>query len=362
MYNAEIRSDMMDRRQRYSSNPIKNKNLKIDVKFDITELDLFCAYILSENHSIRRGNIINLRNLLAIIDMQVYRNDQERLNRFDFINKGIEARLQYNLTTTDMIFSHICGGFGSTIQNTFKQLNNSEVEWVNSTVSEIMHYSIIYNDVDEGLALLTKFKSTDYINRGSIVSEIENWINHMQVKFRRSRANNAEDLTFSLTGENYVQAMQETYRQVTSPSNRLLFGSQALNALTGGGVEATRVYTLLGLPGEGKSSTLVDMAIELKKYNKNYICSDPTKRPCVVLLVMENSIKETVQRVFSMCVGKDMASFTEDGAIDAIRTPMVTTSKIVPSLVRSTLTSFRLNFCSISLHRWQFAKCNDYKC
>ena len=209
--------------------------------------------------------------------MQVYGNDQERLNRFDFINKGIEARLQYNLSTTDMIFSHICGGFGSAIQNTFKQLNNSEVEWVNSTVSEIMHYSIIYNDIDEGLALLTKFKSTDYINRGSIVSEIENWINHMQVKFRRSRANNAEDLTFSLTGENYVQAMQETYRQVTSPSNRLLFGSQALNALTGGGVEATRVYTLLGLPGEGKSSTLVDMAIELKKYNKNYVCSDPTK-------------------------------------------------------------------------------------
>ena len=320
MYSAEIRSDMMDRRQRYSNNPVKNKNLKIDVKFDITELDLFCAYILSENHSIRRGNIINLRNLLAIIDMQVYGNDQERLNRIDFINKGIEARLQYNLSTTDMIFSHICGGFGSAIQNTFKQLNNSEVEWVNSTVSEIMHYSIIYNDIDEGLALLTKFKSTDYINRGSIVSEIENWINHMQVKFRRSRANNAEDLTFSLTGENYVQAMQETYRQVTSPSNRLLFGSQALNALTGGGVEATRVYTLLGLPGEGKSSTLVDMAIELKKYNKNYICSDPTKRPCVVLLVMENSIKETVQRVFSMCVGKDMASFTEEGAIDALRT------------------------------------------
>ena len=127
----------MDRRQRYSNNPVKNKNLKIDVKFDITELDLFCAYILSENHSIRRGNIINLRNLLAIIDMQVYGNDQERLNRIDFINKGIEARLQYNLSTTDMIFSHICGGFGSTIQNTFKQLNNSEVEWVNSTVSDV---------------------------------------------------------------------------------------------------------------------------------------------------------------------------------------------------------------------------------
>ena len=312
---------MIDRRQKYTNtNPVKNKNLKIDVKFDITELDLMCSYILSENRSIRRGNIINLRNLFAIIDMQVYGNDEERLKRIAFINKGIEARLQYNLTTTDMIFSHICGGFGSTEQNTFKQLNNSEVEWVNSTVSEIIHYSIIYNDIDEGLALLTRFKSTDYINRGEIVAQVEEWINHMQVKFRRSRANNTEDLTFSLTGENYIQAMLETHRQLASPSNRLLFGSQALNALTGGGVEATRVYTLLGLPGEGKSSTLIDMAIEIKRYNKNYICSDPTKRPCVVLLVMENSIKETVQRIFSMCVGKDMLNYSEEEAMDILRT------------------------------------------
>lgn len=310
----------MDRRQRYSnSNPVKNKNLKIDVKFDITELDLMCSYILSENRSIRRGNIINLRNLLLIIDMQAYGNDQERLKRIDFINKGIEARLQYNLTTTDMIFSHICGGFGSNNKNDFKQLNNSEVEWVNNTVSEIMHYSIIYNDIDEGLALLTKFKSIDYINRGDIVNQIEDWLNRMQVKFRRSRANNAEDLTFSLIGENYIQAMLETHRQLASPSNRLVFGSQALNALTGGGVEATRVYTLLGLPGEGKSATLIDMAIEIKRYNKNYICSDPTKRPCVVLLVMENSIKETIQRIFSMCVGKDILNYSENEIMDILR-------------------------------------------
>lgn len=310
-----------DRRQKYTSlNPVKNKNIKIDVKFDITELDLMCAYILSENRSIKRGNIINLRNLLAIIDIQAYGNDEERLKRIEFINKGIEARLQYNLTSTSMIFSHICGGFGSSELNTFSQLTNSEVEWVNNTVSEIIHYSIIYNDIDHGLALLTKFKATDYINRGAIVEEIENWINALQVKFRRSRANNAEDLTFALTGENYIQSMIETHRQLVSPSNRLVFGTQALNALTGGGVEAGRVYTILGLPGEGKSATLIDMAIEIKRYNKNYPCSDPTKRPCVVLLVMENSIRETVQRIFNMCVGKDMLEFTEEEAMDILKT------------------------------------------
>ena len=309
-----------DRRQRYSNSPIKNKNLKIDVKFDITELDLICSYIISENNAIHRGNIINLRNLFSIMDMNGYGNDQERLSRIDFINRGIEARLKYNLTSSDMIFDHINGGFGSGMRNTLRQLNNSEVQWVNSAISETLKYSIIYNDVDQGLALLTKFKATDYANRGPIVKEIEDWVNAMQVKFRRAKADNSQDIAFSLTGENYIQAMLETHRQLASPSNRLLFGSQALNALTGGGVEATRVYTLLGLPGEGKSSTLIDMAIEIKRYNKNYKCADPTKRPCVVLLVMENSIKETVQRIFSMCVGKDMLNYTEEEAMEVLRT------------------------------------------
>jgi replicative DNA helicase len=311
----------MDRRQRYSNkNAIENKNLKIDIKFDITELDLICSYILSENNSIHRGNIINLRNLFNIVDLNQYSNDQERLKRIDFIKKGIEARLDYNLTNTDMIFNHIFNGIGNGEVNNFRQLNKSEVEWVNSTVSEIIHYHTIYNDIDNGLALLTEFKSTDYINRKDVVSRIEKWISDMQVKFRRSRADNNEDLTFSLDGENLVQSMLETYKQLTSPSNKLIFGTQALNILTGGGVEAARVYTLLGLPGEGKSSTLIDMAIEIKRYNKNYICQDATKKPCVVLLVMENSIKETIQRIFSMCVGEDMINYNEDEIINILKT------------------------------------------
>lgn len=313
---------IIDRRNFYANKTkaVKNKDIKIDVKFDITELDLMCSYVLSENKSIKRANIINLRNLLEIIDIQSYTGDQERLNKIEFINKGIEARLKYNLTTTNMIFNHICGGLGSTLINSYVELSNSEVEWVNLTVSEIIHYSVIYNDIDKGLALLTKFKATDYINRGSIVADIERWVNEIQVKFRRSRANNDDDMTFSLIGERYIQGMTETHKQLKSPSNRLIFGTQALNMLTGGGVEATRVYTLLGLPGEGKSSTLIDMAIEIKRYNSSYRCSDPTKRPCVVLLVMENSIKETIQRIFSMCIGEDMTNYTEEEAMRLLQT------------------------------------------
>lgn len=311
---------MEDRRAKYTNNPIKNKDLKVDVNFDITSLDVMCSYIVSNNRNITRGNVINLRNLILLIDMNNYSNDTERLKRFDFILKGIDARLNYNLTNTDMIVSHIAGGIGCTTDIKYNQLNNDELNWVNQTVSETLKYSIIYNDVDRGLALLTKFKSTDYAYRGPVVKEIEQWISDIQVKFRNAKADDVSNMTFSLSGDNFINTMRETYRLLSSPSNRLKFGTQGLNALTGGGVEAARVYTLLGLPSEGKSSTLLDIAIQIKRYNKKYICKDPTKRPCVVLLIMENDIKESVQRLFSMCVGQDMLNYSEDEFIDVLKT------------------------------------------
>ena len=307
------------RREMYK-NPVKNKDLKIDVNFDITMLDLMCSFIVSSNKNIRRGNIINMRNLFAIVNMNNYTNDTERLSRIDFITKGIEARLEHNLTDRHMILHHIAGGLGCEMNDCFKELNNDEIQWVNKTISQILKDSIIYNDIDKGLALFAKFKSTEFANRGPIVKDIENFINDMQVKFRRAKADDGSNMEFSLTGDIYESSMRETYRQLASPSNKLRFGTQALNILTGGGVEAERVYTLLGLPGEGKSTTLVDMAIEIKRYNKDYVCKDPTKRPCVVLLVMENSIKETIQRVFNMCVGADMLNYNEDEAVEILKT------------------------------------------
>ena len=311
---------MEDRRQKYKNNSNQNNNnkfsgLSIDIKFDITELDLLCAYIVSNNTGIRRGNIITLRNVFNLMNMGAYGNDQESLKRIDFINRGIDARLNKNLVSGELILREIIGGLGIDSDLIFKELDNTEVDWVNKATAEIVKYADVQSMTEQGLTLLTKFKSSDYKDRGSIVEEIELWNTTLQNLFRKSKVENLEDLSFSLIGDKYIEAMQETYRQLVSTSNCLIFGTQALNILTGGGVQAGRVYILLGLPGEGKSSTLLDMAIQLKKYNRNYKCKDPTKRPCVVLFVMENSIKESVQRLFSMTMIKDMTDFTEEEAI-----------------------------------------------
>ena len=307
---------MEDRRAKYRIKAADaDANIKIDIKFDITELDLLCAYIVSDNKSIKRGNIVNLKRVLDIMNIGVYGNEQESLSKLAFIKKGIEARLDKNLSDSFMIIKDITGGMGNTSNMVFRELNNTEIDWVNQSMSEIIKYSHIEAQADTGLQLLTQLKSTDYTNRGAIVSDIEKWLSETQNLFRKAKVDNSENLSFSLGGDDYIQSIVETYRHITSPSNNLIFGTQALNLLTGGGLQNTRVYVLFGLPGEGKSSTMLDMAIQIKKYNKNYKCKDPTKRPCVVVLVMENDVRETVQRIFSMTTGHDMSEYTEEQAL-----------------------------------------------
>ena len=59
---------------------------------------------------------------------------------------------------------------------------------------------------------------------------------------------------------------------------------------------------------------------QIKKYNKNFKPKDPTKIPCVVYLTMENSVTETIQRLFEICVGDDMRNYSPEEIEYKLRT------------------------------------------
>ena len=77
-----------------------------------------------------------------------------------------------------------------------------------------------------------------------------NYFREIQNTFRRNKNESAEDEIFSLQDDIFEERMRESYNELANPSRKLMLGNQALNELFGGGLEETRVYTLLGLPGE----------------------------------------------------------------------------------------------------------------
>ena len=314
-----------ERRAKYSGqgSSVVKSNKQIDVNLDIRTLDIMCKSLVTDNQAIRRGQLVNLRNLIYLIKPENYVNDIEKSKRINFIKKGIEARLICNLTDPYMIITHIYGGIlDSDIVDldNFRGLTSAEIEWMNNMVSEALKFSHVYSSVDRMLDLCTRIKSSDYGSKASVVAEFEQAINDIQNDFRRSKNENQTEVMFSLRDGYFEDVMYDTYNALSSPRRKLVTGMQGMNELLGGGFENGRCYVYFGLPGEGKSSVMLNILYQIKKYNRDYKTKDPTKRPCIVLLTMENTVTESVERLFGMATSNaHMTDFSPEGAIKMLR-------------------------------------------
>ena len=166
----------IERRQKYSNQGRTSVFTKkrLPINFDLSSLNLMCNYVITENRNIRRSQYINLRNLIDLLDMDKYINDQEKYKRVVFIKKALEARLVKGLTTPIAIVKYVNGGLlDDDIINvdSFAGMSNQEIDWINETVANSLQSSFIYEEVDRALDLFTRFKAADYKQISSLFNE-----------------------------------------------------------------------------------------------------------------------------------------------------------------------------------------------
>ena len=298
---------------------------KVPITWDLYTLNIICAFVISENESIKKSQLFQLRKLINQVDIDKSYNDQERIDRMTFIIKGLEAKLDLNYQDRHIVLCHINGNASGKNfiedESIYRELNNHEVEFINKLISETLKSSYLENGVDNLLSQLTAFKTTDAIDKVKLIPLVEEAIAQLQMKLRSARVQNSKEEFFSLKDGIFQEKITEIYNELKSPSHMLITGMQGLNEMLGGGFERGRLYLFLGLPGEGKSTTMLNIAYQLKKYNKNYVLKDKTKTPCIVFLTMENSLKETVERLFNISTRPEsLVDYTLEEVMDLMRT------------------------------------------
>lgn len=319
----------ISRREKYSNlntkkSIIKGEIEKVKFNFDLQAFQLMSCYLLSSNKNITRGHLISLRNLIEIMDETPFENNPEIMKRINFIKKGLEGKIDKNLRDPRLIVKYIYGGLIDDSELDANELNyelnNGELKWMNETVSTSLKYSYIHNDVDRMIELATRFKTSDYKNTEEIVNQMEEWVDGMKTKFRRTKIDSTNSSMFSLRDGYFENMVKDVHELISNDSAGVQTGIQGLNELIGGKFQNGRCYLFLGASGMGKSVTLLNLAVQIKKYNKHYQTKDPTKKPCVVLLTMENFITEVVDTLFNTStVGEQMKNFSAEDAIKMMR-------------------------------------------
>lgn len=292
----------------------KNNTKSIYMNLDLVTLNILCTYVVSFNNNIKRGHLINIQNALNLADKtDVYEND-EKLNKFKFIMSALDGRLNLNIRNIDILSKHISGGLMTdTIINPDNILNDGEIKWVNDMVTDAITHGFAMNDAKQYIDICTKMLSPD-TDKSEVTEKFYELVKGSMSKFRKSTIDTDNEMMFTLQSDKLRDIITVFHDQLSNPSNILKTGMQGLNEMIGGGFVSCRLYLLFGLPGEGKSTTLLNLAYQLKKHNRNFKTKDVTKKPCIVLLTMENAVRETVERLFDIScnTGAEFISFTPD--------------------------------------------------
>ena len=282
--------------------------------FDIQTLDSFCAYALSENAGIHRNALMSLRDLLRLIGEEQYQQDQACIERIRFCLAVLEIRMDKGIKERSKIIQSLLGIYATEFQsidpNMYGELDNNTVAWIENLVSSCSNMAFIRNEVLSLGRLCGEFMNADYNHLQEIGMMIKDKVADMHTKFRRNDIEQVEaDNTMFL--ENIGESIHSIYNEISRPSHKLRTGMQAFNGIIAGGF-VTGVYCLFGLPGEGKTITLINLAYQIREYNKDYVCRDKTKKPIIVFLTMENMVSKVTETLFNIaCSPKPFTELDE---------------------------------------------------
>lgn len=290
--------------------------------FDIKTLDFYCRYMISANQNIRVSGLNLVKELFSRVDPASYGNDIERVKRIEFIKRGLDARLVKKLTNRDMIIQYINGGIMDEPlldTDSMEEISDEVLAYLNEQAGELTKSYFVDGSYEKIVQLATDLKNSNYSRRSDVVHKIQTLVADLNMQFNKMDDAINSTPMFTLVPGEFETAMSDIYARETSPSRILRTGMTGLNIMLDGGFQANRVYIIFAQAAGGKSFTMLDLAMQIKKYNKDYIPHDPTKIPTIVFLTMENSENENVSRMMNMSSGKGFNDCSLDDSISAFR-------------------------------------------
>lgn len=301
-------------------NPVR----KIKFKFDRAMLNTFIRYIYSDSKSISKMNLSNLNKLLEITDEDVYIVNRELYTRLTFAKKSLEAILMKGLVNRDSIIAYaremnndLCDQIIQELDQN-GEINEDEIRFVTKAVSDRLQYCFIMIHKEIISKVFYRLDTGDYKYLKDIIQDVKDSCNDMMNDIRKADTKNRNE-TFSLDPDVFESLVTETVNEATNPASILVTGLKTLNLMLSPGYMPGRLYLYLGITGGFKSAMLLSTCYWIKKYNRIQP-SSPGKRPTILYISNENTIHESIIRLFNMSTSpNDITEYSPQDAIKLMR-------------------------------------------
>ena len=287
------------------------KDIGSGFSLPLSTIILYANYILKTIHTSNRGVLTDLRELLTMIDPgKNFSVEQVReRNSYFFLRQLLDARLK-GYENRDILMEAALNGLD--VKNIFplrkleEPLGSNELAFIEQNIGNNRNSFYTQSIMSTMYTQYSDFAIANETEKFKILKDVQKQIVDVNRKIKENVCVSSVSESLSLSNDEQFEAtVAHMYNRAIDGSTKLKTGIQAINRSLNGGFENDRCYIYLGLPGEGKSSTLLNLTLQIKGNNKDIVTKDPTKRPTILFLTMENTLNETLERVFSILVSDD---------------------------------------------------------
>ena len=304
---------------------------KLKIKIDITTLKMIIRFLFKDTVLKTRKTLRNIDLIMDSLDLSVYEtddNESQILSLIWIIKKILEARFEGGFTTNEMIKKYClddpdCDEYKESLINegieNSANITYSECKYLVNQIDDRVNFGYILNFRDKFFLIMSAIDESDDKSFKTLSNDLYQCAAALQ-NIKRKSNSLSSDQTFSLLTDEMENVVAEAMDNLKNRNRIFTTGIRRLNTFLAPGFLSKRLYTFLAFPGGGKSQILLKMALDIRTYNTRIETKDPDKRPAILFITMENSIHETVERLWNMTTSDDdIRNYTDAQVIKKMR-------------------------------------------
>ena len=308
---------------------IKKRNStpnKIKVKFDVPLLNSLIKYIRCEYVS--QSSLSQLRKFMRFIDIDSYEYEEAiypRLKTLDILTKAI---IDDGIRDESLLRSYLEDQYPTGIQIIEQigfdrnQLSSTECDYIANAIRIRVQTIAINLKKAELLETLDKLDANSFKPAyAELVEQVRRQMTELIGELQQNDSDQGLMKEFAFSMADAAALIDKIVKKAKRPASILQTGIRQLNSILSPGFQSGRMYCFLGGSGKFKSGTLLNIAEQIRRFNPQIPAYENGLRKCILFITLENSIEETVERIYDMyCeTNGNMRDDDTQQVIDALR-------------------------------------------
>lgn len=278
---------------------------KIKIKFDVPLLNSLIKYLRCEYVS--QSSLSQLRKFMKFVDIDSYEYEEAIYPRLKTLDILIKAIIDDGIRDESLLRSYLEDQYPTGIQIIEQigfdrnQLSSTECDYIANAIRIRVQTIAINLKKAELLETLDKLDANSFKPAyAELVEQVRRQMTELIGELQQNDSDQGLMKEFAFSMADAAALIDKIVKKAKRPASILQTGIRQLNSILSPGFQSGRMYCFLGGSGKFKSGTLLNIAEQIRRFNPQIPAYENGLRKCILFITLENSIEETVERIYDM--------------------------------------------------------------